>query len=139
MTKISNGRKFLFLLAFFPVVPAAISGGRVPTPVGLKDDHKTLAIGAPAPDFHLQGVDGKMHSLKSFEKAKIFVSAEKAVWIQKAAVNWANEPVKQDTIGLKGIGGLVKSPTEKLRLINVWATGCVPFVQEFPVMNRQIL
>ena len=30
------------------------------------DDHKTLPIGASAPDFNLRGVDGKMYSLASF-------------------------------------------------------------------------
>ena len=37
------------------------------------DDHVTLAIGAKAPDFKLQGVDGKMYTLASFAKAKILV------------------------------------------------------------------
>jgi peroxiredoxin len=59
---------------------------------------------------------------------------EKTVWIQKAAVTWANEPVTLDTITLSGIRELVKNNTHKLRLINVWATWCVPCVQEFPDM-----
>src|SRR5512134_4087179 len=32
-----------------------------------------LAIGAPAPDFDLPGVDGKRHTLSSFAKAKVLV------------------------------------------------------------------
>ena len=36
-------------------------------PAGLK----TLAIGSPAPDFHLPGVDGKTYSLADFEKSKV--------------------------------------------------------------------
>jgi thiol-disulfide isomerase/thioredoxin len=57
---------------------------------------------------------------------------EKTVWIQKAAVTWANEPVTLDTISITGIRELVKNNTRKLRLINIWATWCVPCVQEFP-------
>ncbi|HEX4850004.1 MAG TPA: redoxin family protein [Puia sp.] len=38
-----------------------------------KDDHKTLPIGSTAPDFNLQGVDGKMYSLASFKDANILV------------------------------------------------------------------
>jgi thiol-disulfide isomerase/thioredoxin len=34
---------------------------------------KTLEIGAPAPDFKLQNVDGRWYSLKDFAKAKILV------------------------------------------------------------------
>jgi peroxiredoxin len=37
------------------------------------DDHKTLAIGASAPDFKLMGTDGKIYSLASFSKANILV------------------------------------------------------------------
>lgn len=37
------------------------------------DEHKTLAIGARAPDFNLPGVDGKTYSLASFKNARILV------------------------------------------------------------------
>jgi peroxiredoxin len=37
------------------------------------DEHPTLPIGATAPDFSLQGVDGKTWSLSSFAQAKILV------------------------------------------------------------------
>lgn len=58
--------------------------------------------------------------------------AEKQDWIQKAAVTWANEPVKLDTIDAGGIATLVKNKSDKLRLINLWATWCGPCVAEFP-------
>ena len=58
--------------------------------------------------------------------------AEKQDWIQKAAVTWANEPVKLDTIDAAGIATLVKNKSDKLRLINLWATWCGPCVAEFP-------
>ncbi|HTI10942.1 MAG TPA: redoxin family protein [Puia sp.] len=56
---------------------------------------------------------------------------EKSNWIQRAAVTWANEPVSLDTLDVTGVTGLVKNNGKKLRLINVWATWCVPCVQEF--------
>ncbi|MBS1662716.1 MAG: redoxin domain-containing protein [Bacteroidetes bacterium] len=56
---------------------------------------------------------------------------EKSNWTEKAATNWAKEPVQLDTIGYAGIAQLLKNPTKKLRLINLWATWCVPCVQEF--------
>jgi len=37
------------------------------------DGHPILAIGSPAPDFHLKGVDGKIYSLSSFKNANILV------------------------------------------------------------------
>jgi len=58
--------------------------------------------------------------------------AEKSVWIEKAKVQWAKEPVHLDTIDDKGIKALLKNSSDKLRLINVWATWCGPCVEEFP-------
>jgi peroxiredoxin len=58
--------------------------------------------------------------------------AEKRDWVQKAAVTWAKEPVSLDAIDADGITKLVKNGSDKLRLINLWATWCVPCVQEFP-------
>jgi peroxiredoxin len=57
--------------------------------------------------------------------------AEKRNWTEKAAIQWANEPVKLDSIDAKGIANVVKNHTDKLRLINVWATWCAPCVAEF--------
>ncbi|HEY4323639.1 MAG TPA: redoxin family protein [Mucilaginibacter sp.] len=65
--------------------------------------------------------------------------AEKSDWITKAEVQWAKEPVKLDTINVAGIKDLLKNNTDKLRLINVWATWCGPCVAEFSdfiTMNR---
>jgi thiol-disulfide isomerase/thioredoxin len=45
---------------------------------------------------------------------------------------WKNLPVTLDTIDEKGIAALAKNPTNRLRVINVWATWCVPCVEEFP-------
>ncbi len=57
---------------------------------------------------------------------------EKSNWTQKAAVTWSRESVSLDTVGLGGIAALVRNDSKKLRLINLWATWCVPCIQEFP-------
>lgn len=42
--------------------------------VALADEpHSTLAIGSPAPDFNLPGVDGKTHRLADYSSAKVLV------------------------------------------------------------------
>jgi thiol-disulfide isomerase/thioredoxin len=57
--------------------------------------------------------------------------AEKSDWINKAKETWAREPVSLDTITAGGIKDLVHNGSDKLRLINVWATWCGPCVEEF--------
>lgn len=58
--------------------------------------------------------------------------AEKSNWIDQAKINWAKEPVTIDTIGVHGIRKLLGNNSDKLRVINVWATWCGPCVSEFP-------
>lgn len=45
---------------------------------------------------------------------------------------WAATPVKVETIDAAGITKLRANTSNKLRLINVWATWCGPCVKEFP-------
>jgi thiol-disulfide isomerase/thioredoxin len=45
---------------------------------------------------------------------------------------WKNLPVSMDRIDAAGIAALAKNPTGRLRVINLWATWCVPCVEEFP-------
>ena len=57
----------------------------------------------------------------------------------KAKEQWAKEPVEVNMIDEAGIKELIENKSEKLRLINVWATWCGPCVTEFPSfieMNR---
>ncbi len=40
---------------------------------GAEDEHPTLAIGSPAPDFSLPGIDGKTHNPAEYSGAKVLV------------------------------------------------------------------
>jgi len=57
---------------------------------------------------------------------------EKKDWMEKAAIKWAQEPVTLDTIGPSGLVKVLQNNSDKLRLINVWATWCGPCTVEFP-------
>ncbi len=59
---IKNSAKFLLAILYFVSVFSFC-----------QTDHKMLEIGSKAPDFNLQGIDGKYYSLNSFSKAAILV------------------------------------------------------------------
>ena len=73
--------------------------------------------------------------LVTVEHTKVFGCSvkwsEKKDYQQKALDEWAREPVTLQSIDEAGIKELVKNNSEKLRLINVWATWCGPCVTEF--------
>ncbi|OJV12858.1 MAG: redoxin [Dyadobacter sp. 50-39] len=52
--------------------------------------------------------------------------------VKKEQTAWAKEPVTLETIDEAGIKELIQNKSDKLRLINVWATWCGPCVTEFP-------
>jgi peroxiredoxin len=54
--------KFLFVFLIFITIQ-----------IFCQTEHKTLEIGAKAPDFNLQGIDGRTYSLASFSKSNILV------------------------------------------------------------------
>lgn len=58
--------------------------------------------------------------------------AEKKEEGKKFFKKWAEEPVSVDMIDETGIKDLLKNNSDKLRLINIWATWCGPCVTEFP-------
>lgn len=52
--------------------------------------------------------------------------------VQDEEASWAKEPVSLETIDEAGLKELISNKSDKLRLINVWATWCGPCVTEFP-------
>lgn len=58
--------------------------------------------------------------------------AEKGEQQEEVKKEWAKEPVDVEMIDESGIKDLLKNSSDKLRLINVWATWCGPCVTEFP-------
>lgn len=70
------------------------------------------------------------------QTTKVFGCSIKWSWkdesVQRIYKQWAELPVTVDEIDAEGIKGLVKNNSNKLRLINFWATWCGPCVTEFP-------
>ena len=58
--------------------------------------------------------------------------ASKTNWLEQAKVKWAQEPVSLNVVDEAGVKELVANKTDKLRVINLWATWCGPCVSEFP-------
>jgi hypothetical protein len=58
--------------------------------------------------------------------------SEKKDLVQKSLEAWAREPVQLKTIDSAGMESIMKNPTDKLRLVNLWSMGSQKSVQEFP-------
>ncbi|GAB2786892.1 hypothetical protein GCM10027275_34310 [Rhabdobacter roseus] len=58
--------------------------------------------------------------------------ADKRPSVEDEKKAWAKEPVAVEMIDEAGIRELLQNKSDKLRLINVWATWCGPCVTEFP-------
>jgi len=56
--------------------------------------------------------------------------ADKRKGVEKAFQDWAKEPVGVNPIDANGVRDLMKNPSKKVRLVNVWATWCGPCVIE---------
>ena len=56
----------------------------------------------------------------------------KMSWTNKVNEDWAKLPVTLDPINTEGVLKLMKNESDKLRLINIWATWCGPCVVEYP-------
>lgn len=62
----------------------------------------------------------------------------KTEWTDKTNKDWLEKPVTLDKISKNGIAELLANKSDKLRLINVWATWCGPCVIEYPdLVNLQ--
>lgn len=63
-------------------------------------------------------------------------------WIEKHALvtrineQWESTPVTIEGIDAAGVAALVRNDSPRVRLINVWATWCVPCVEEMPALDR---
>ena len=58
--------------------------------------------------------------------------SDKRASAREALEKWNSEPVNLHLIDLDGVSQLAANDTEKLRLINVWATWCGPCITELP-------
>lgn len=56
----------------------------------------------------------------------------KLSWTKKVNEDWKNEPVELVEIDTEGVELLMNNDTDKLSLINLWATWCGPCVIEYP-------
>jgi thiol-disulfide isomerase/thioredoxin len=52
--------------------------------------------------------------------------------VAKGNEQWKNMPVSLEPIDAAGIAALARNSTDRLRVINLWATWCAPCVEEFP-------
>jgi len=74
----------------------------------------TLAIGAPAPDFDLPGVDGKNHKLAEYAKAKLLVIVFTCNHCPTAQAYEERVQKLQDEYGKKGVALVAISPNDPL-------------------------
>ncbi|MEM6632356.1 MAG: redoxin domain-containing protein [Bacteroidota bacterium] len=69
-------------------------------------------------------------------ETKTFGCSTKWAWKTEYKVKvekeWAEKPVSLEDIDEAGIQKLIANDTDKLRLINIWATWCGPCVMEYP-------
>ncbi len=93
---------------------------KTPTELNTRDAIEALIQGKPVP----------------VETTKVFGCsvkwAEKTSLVKKGNEEWAKEPVTLNTIEEPALRELLKNNSDKLRLINIWATWCGPCVTEFP-------
>ncbi|MFC2137720.1 redoxin family protein [Bacteroidota bacterium] len=62
--------------------------------------------------------------------------AWKTDWTDKVNNDWNEKPVNLEEIDKNGIAELLQNNSDKLRLINIWATWCGPCVIEYPELVK---
>ena len=65
--------------------------------------------------------------------------AWKNEWTEKLKEQWAQEPVVLQEADIEGIKDIIANNSDKLRMVNVWATWCGPCVIEFPELVNTYL
>lgn len=78
----------------------------------------------------LTGKKPEVTTTKTFGCSMKF--SDKRYTADKERENWAKEPVALEKLDENGIKVLLRNPSGKLLLINVWATWCGPCITEFP-------
>ena len=53
-------------------------------------------------------------------------------WKERVYAEWDQRPVELHTISVDGLREMIANPSDKLRLINVWATWCGSCIVEYP-------
>jgi len=61
---------------------------------------------------------------------------EKIALVEEDNQRWEREPITLENVDAAGVAALVKNPTQKYRLFNVWSTTCGPCRVEFPGLVR---
>ena len=51
---------------------------------------------------------------------------------KRSVAKWNQEPVELEQVDIEGLKSIVANRTDKLRLVNVWATWCNPCLEELP-------
>jgi peroxiredoxin len=54
--------------------------------------------------------------------------------VAKAEEKWKGEPVELALVDAAGVAQIARNDSNRLRLVNVWATWCAPCVAEFPAL-----
>jgi peroxiredoxin len=99
------------MLLLGAAVMAVLSGVLITVAPGLAYDHPLpLAIGSPAPDFSLPGVDGRTYSLASFKGAKVLVVIFTAVHCPTAEIYERRIRQIVDDYRPKGVAFVVIQP-----------------------------